>query len=136
MIKDKKDGGQKTPMTDYIATRWYRAPEILLGGTSYSYPIDVWGFGCVLAELYLGKPLFPGTSTLNQLSRIMSVTGMPSKEELLLLGSPLEYDMFKNLYVAEYKIDIAILVGDQNASLVDLLEKCLKFNPFSRPNFE
>ena len=59
----------------------------------------------------------------------MSVTGLPSQDELLMLGSPLAYDMFKNLYVAEYKIDIGFLVGDQNASLVDLLEKCLKFNP-------
>ena len=123
-------------MTDYIATRWYRAPEILLGGTSYSLPVDVWGFGCVLAEIYIGKPLFPGSSTLNQLSRIMSVTGLPSQDELLLLGSPLAYEMFKNLYVAEYKIDIGFLVGAQNASLVDLLEKCLKFDPFKRPTFE
>ena len=40
-------------MTDYVATRWYRAPEVLLGSSSYSYPVDIWAFGCVLAELFM-----------------------------------------------------------------------------------
>jgi mitogen-activated protein kinase 15 len=52
-------------MTDYIATRWYRPPEVLLGNTNYSSPVDIWGFGCTLVELFMGKPLFPGSSTLN-----------------------------------------------------------------------
>jgi len=54
-------------LTDYVATRWYRAPEVLLGAAKYDFSIDMWGFGCVLAELYISKPLFPGTSTLNQI---------------------------------------------------------------------
>ena len=54
-------------LTDYVATRWYRAPELLLGSPAYEYGVDMWGFGCILAELYLSKPLFPGSSTLNQL---------------------------------------------------------------------
>jgi mitogen-activated protein kinase 15 len=54
-------------LTDYVATRWYRAPEILLGTSKYDTSIDMWGLGCVIAELYISKPLFPGSSTLNQL---------------------------------------------------------------------
>jgi mitogen-activated protein kinase 15 len=52
-------------LTDYVATRWYRAPEILLGSTRYTKGVDMWSLGCILAELLVGKPVFPGTSTLN-----------------------------------------------------------------------
>ena len=52
-------------LTDYIATRWYRAPEVLLGTAKYESAIDMWGLGCVIAEMYISKPLFPGSSTLN-----------------------------------------------------------------------
>lgn len=52
-------------LTDYVATRWYRAPEILLGSTKYSKAVDMWSVGCILGELIVGKPIFPGTSTLN-----------------------------------------------------------------------
>jgi mitogen-activated protein kinase 15 len=58
-------------LTDYVATRWYRAPEILLGSTRYTKGIDMWSIGCIFGELLGGKPMFPGTSTLNQLDRIM-----------------------------------------------------------------
>ena len=54
-----------TLLSDYVATRWYRAPEILLGSPRYDHSIDLWALGCIIAELYLGKPLFPGSSTLN-----------------------------------------------------------------------
>ena len=52
-------------MTEYVATRWYRAPEILLGSSCYTKEVDMWSLGCILGEILLGKPLFPGTSTLN-----------------------------------------------------------------------
>ena len=55
----------KPPFTDYVSTRWYRAPEILLGSNRYTKGADMWSMGCILAELLLGKPVFPGTSTLN-----------------------------------------------------------------------
>jgi serine/threonine protein kinase len=47
-------------MTDYVATRWYRPPEVLLGSPIYGKPVDIWGLGCILVELYIQKPLFPG----------------------------------------------------------------------------
>lgn len=52
-------------MTEYVATRWYRAPEIVLGSNKYSKAVDMWSVGCILAELINGKALFPGKSSLN-----------------------------------------------------------------------
>jgi len=64
LLGKEEDSSQAT-LTEYVATRWYRAPEILLGSTKYSKAVDMWSVGCILAELVIGKPLFPGTSTLN-----------------------------------------------------------------------
>lgn len=52
-------------LTDYVATRWFRAPEILLGSKSYSFGVDLWSVGCLMGEMILGRALFSGTSTLN-----------------------------------------------------------------------
>lgn len=54
-------------MTDYIATRWYRAPELLFGCKDYNKEIDIWALGCVIGEIVRGKPMFPGSSTINQI---------------------------------------------------------------------
>ncbi|WKX90215.1 hypothetical protein Q1695_009230 [Nippostrongylus brasiliensis] len=71
----------KPPYTDYVSTRWYRAPEILLRSTSYNSPIDIWALGCIMAELYMLRPLFPGTSELDQLFKIVTIMGTPNKED-------------------------------------------------------
>ncbi len=93
-------------MTDYVATRWYRPPEVLLGSPIYGKPVDVWGFGCILVEIYIQKPLFPGGSTLNQLSRIIELTGLPTEFELAKLESPLTLGMFKSMYVKDNNRDL------------------------------
>lgn len=65
--------------TDYVTTRWYRAPEILAGWTTYGSAIDMWSVGCILAELFLRKPLFPGSDTMKQLEVISSYLGKPEE---------------------------------------------------------
>lgn len=62
-----------TALTEYVVTRWYRAPEVLLSGGKYTASIDVWSVGCILAELLLRKPLFPGDNYLHQLQIIVQV---------------------------------------------------------------
>ena len=62
-------------LTEYVATRWYRAPEILLSCRNYTKGVDMWSLGCILGEMLSGSPLFPGKSTLDQLERI--VAGLP-----------------------------------------------------------
>ncbi len=69
----------RPPYTDYVSTRWYRAPEILLRSTSYSSPIDIWAVGCIAAECYTLRPLFPGSSEIDQLFKICGVLGTPTK---------------------------------------------------------
>lgn len=61
--------------TDYVATRWYRSPELLVGDTQYGPPVDVWAIGCVFAELLSGVPLWPGKSDVDQLYLIRKTLG-------------------------------------------------------------
>lgn len=74
-------GGEDT-MSDYVATRWYRAPEILLGSTSYGRGVDVWSAGTILAEMVLQRVLFQGKSSIDQVQQIMNLLGRPSGEDL------------------------------------------------------
>ena len=74
-------------LTDYVATRWYRAPEILLGSTSYSRAVDMWALGCIIAEMFIGKPLLSGTSTVNHIEKIIELTGMPSADAIARMKS-------------------------------------------------
>ena len=61
--------------TDYVATRWYRAPELLVGDTQYGPPVDVWAIGCVFSELLSGQALWPGRSDVDQLYLIKKTLG-------------------------------------------------------------
>ena len=69
-------------MTEYVATRWYRAPEVLMGSCTYSKAVDMWSIGCIMAELYTGKSLFPGRSTINQIEKIIEVMGKPTSQDI------------------------------------------------------
>lgn len=67
----------KPPYTEYVSTRWYRAPELLFKFSSYSAAVDVFAAGCIVAEMYLNRPLFQGNSEMDQISKIVSVLGSP-----------------------------------------------------------
>lgn len=69
----------RPPFTDYVSTRWYRAPEVLLHSTNYNSQIDLWAVGCITAELYTFMPLFPGNSEIDQIFKICSILGTPDK---------------------------------------------------------
>merc|ERR1719151_102473 len=72
----------KQPFTEYISTRWYRAPECLLTDGYYNYKMDIWGFGCVWFEILALFPLFPGNNELDQVNKIHNIMGTPSPEIL------------------------------------------------------
>lgn len=73
-------------LTEYVATLWYRAPEILLACRRYTKGVDMWSLGCILAEMLCGRPLFPGNSTLDQIDRILAALPRPSKEGQLYIS--------------------------------------------------
>jgi len=123
-------------LTEYVATRWYRAPEILLGSTCYTKGVDVWSVGCILAELLSGGPLFPGSSTMNQLDRILQVTGRPSDEDIDAISSPFAVTMLESLPPANNPLKFSDLFPHSPKDALDLLNKCLQFNPQKRISVE
>jgi len=125
------DDGPSPILTDYVATRWYRAPEILLGSTKYTFGVDMWSSGCILGELLGGKPTFPGTSTMNQLDRIMEVTGRPSVQDVDAIQSPFAATMLESLPPTKPK-PIQELFPNACDQAADLLQKLLQFNPNKR----
>lgn len=76
----KSFGSPNRIYTHQVVTRWYRAPELLFGARKYGVGIDLWAVGCILSELLLRKPLLPGETDLDQLSKIFLVTGTPDEQ--------------------------------------------------------
>lgn len=118
-------------LTDYVATRWYRAPEILLGSTKYTKGVDMWSVGCILGELLCGKPMFPGTSTMNQLQRIITVTGEPKPEDIDAIQSAFAASMLESIPETEQKT-LNELFPQAKPEALDLMKKLLQFNPAKR----
>ena len=82
-------GKSRGDLTDYVATRWYRAPELLLGDTGYGKAVDLWAIGCIMGELIDAQPLFPGESEIDQLYVIQKVMGPLTPEQMeLFLRNP------------------------------------------------
>ncbi|XP_010628916.1 mitogen-activated protein kinase 15 isoform X2 [Fukomys damarensis] len=86
-LNNLPEGPEGQALTEYVATRWYRAPEVLLSSRWYTLGVDMWSLGCILGEMLRGQPLFPGSSTLHQLQLILETIPPPSAEDLLALGS-------------------------------------------------
>ncbi|XP_072959357.1 probable serine/threonine-protein kinase At1g54610 [Typha angustifolia] len=74
------DPDQRHPLTSRVVTLWYRPPELLLGATNYGVAVDLWSTGCILAELYAGKPIMPGRTEVEQLHKIFKLCGSPSED--------------------------------------------------------
>ncbi|CDW75261.1 extracellular response kinase [Stylonychia lemnae] len=132
---DVKDPDTIPLLTDYVATRWYRAPEILLGSNRYTKGVDMWSLGCILAELLLGKPVFPGTSTLNQLDRVMEVIGRPTQEDIESVDCPLAMTMLEQLPPKKAK-RLRDIFPSASDDALDLLRNLLQFNPSKRLSAE
>ncbi|CAL9086605.1 unnamed protein product [Musa textilis] len=81
------------PNISYICSRYYRAPELIFGATEYTTAIDMWSVGCVLAELLIGQPIFPGESGVDQLVEIIKILGTPTREEIKCMNP--NYTEFK-----------------------------------------
>ncbi|XP_045485894.1 cyclin-dependent kinase-like 4 isoform X2 [Pieris rapae] len=120
--------------TDYVATRWYRAPELLVGDTMYSMPVDVWAIGCVFAELLSSEALWPGKSDLDQLylirktlgdllPRHMTIFSQNSFFQGLALPEPTTVETLEKKIPSRYA---------NNELIVDFLKRCLDKDPMMR----
>ena len=143
LIDIQSESETKPPvLTDYVATRWYRAPEILAGSSTYSEPVDLWSLGCIFGEMLGGKPVFSGASTLNQFEKIIEVLGMPSEEEVDALQSPFINTMLESMKFADPQPQRKTVEqqreawakiypsADENA--IDLLVQLMQFAPTRR----
>ncbi|NP_001018581.2 mitogen-activated protein kinase 15 [Danio rerio] len=131
----QEDAGNPA-LTEYVATRWYRAPEILLGSSRYTKGVDMWSIGCILAEMLLGKPLFPGTSTINQIEKIMNVIPHPSTEDVLAIRSEYGASVIQRMLLRPQVPLDEILPASVPPDALDLLQRLLLFNPDKRLSAE
>ncbi|KAL0208063.1 hypothetical protein P9112_010650 [Eukaryota sp. TZLM1-RC] len=123
--------GRVPILTDYVATRWYRSPEILLGSSNYSEGADMWAVGCILAEILLGEPVFPGKSTMNQLSMIAGLIGPPSEEDIASMKSQYAASMLRTLTTVR-KVPMEVRFPNAPVEAIDLMKKLIVFNPTKR----
>ena len=97
-LKENTEEEMQECLTDYIATRWYRAPEIILGSNDYSYQADIWSIGCIYAEMVIGCPLFDGKSTFNQIELIMNGLEIDyEKQDMSFVSSEISKVLLQNL---------------------------------------
>lgn len=120
----------KQPFTEYISTRWYRAPECLLTDGYYNYKMDLWGVGCVFFEIMSLYPLFPGNNELDQIHKIHNTLGTPSPELLNKLkkhGTHMDFD-----FPTKQGTGITKLLPHASPEALDLMSKLLTYNPDDR----
>ncbi|XP_059171934.1 mitogen-activated protein kinase 1-like isoform X1 [Physella acuta] len=122
-------------LTEYVATRWYRAPEIMLNSKGYTKSIDVWSVGCILAEMLANRPLFPGKHYLDQLNHILGVLGSPSQDDLQCIINDKARGYIQSLPYKP-KVPWQKLFPNADVKALDLLEKMLTFNPNKRITVE
>lgn len=119
------------PYTDYVSTRWYRAPEVLLQSPSYSAAIDVWAIGAIMAELFTLRPLFPGASEVDEIYRICAVIGSPNQQtwsDGLKLAGSLNFQ-FPQLAPT----NLAHLIPSASPEAIDLIQAMCVWDPSKRP---
>ncbi|KAL1155038.1 hypothetical protein V6Z11_A09G284500 [Gossypium hirsutum] len=120
---------QKQPLTNRVVTLWYRPPELLLGTTYYGVGVDLWSAGCILAELFYGKPIVPARTEVEQLHKIFKLCGSPS-EEYWKKSKLLNATLFKLQH--PYKRCIAETFKDFASSALPLIETLLSIDPEER----
>lgn len=118
------------PNVSYICSRYYRAPELIFGATNYTNQIDIWSSGCVMAELLLGQPMFPGESGIDQLVEIIKILGTPSKQEICSMNPNYMEHKFPQIK----PIPLSRVFKKEDDQTVEFLADVLKYDPLERFN--
>jgi len=129
-LKNNNDADYE--LTEYVVTRWYRAPDIMVSSNPYDAKIDVWSLGCILAELHGRQPIFPGEDTLKQIELIFNILGTPTEDDMK--------DFVTNERAKAYilslrkrpKVPFSAHYPGANPLALDLIDKMLQFNPTKR----
>uniref|UniRef100_UPI00406DA4FD Putative cell-cycle-associated protein kinase GSK n=1 Tax=Toxoplasma gondii RH TaxID=383379 RepID=UPI00406DA4FD len=122
----------------YICSRFYRAPELMLGASEYTTAIDVWSIGCVLGELLLGRPLFAGETSVDQLVKIIQILGTPSRRQMSTMNPNYTEFRFPDVKPREWKSIFASHIASTETNdpswdqALDLLTKFLRYEPGER----
>ncbi|KAH3671023.1 hypothetical protein OGAPHI_000734 [Ogataea philodendri] len=109
-----------------VVTLWYRAPDVLLGSRSYSTSIDMWSAGCIMAEMYTGKPLFPGSSNEDQLFKIFRIMGTPNERSWPGVTNYPNYRSNFNSFIPQ---DLHALIPNMDSLALNLLQGLLQMRP-------
>lgn len=112
-----------------VVTLWYRAPDVLLGSRTYNTSIDIWSAGCIMAEMYTGRPLFPGTTNEDQLQKIFRLMGTPSERSWPGISQFPEYKPNFHVYATQ---DLRLILHQIDQYGLDLLGKMLQLRPEMR----
>nr|XP_043628317.1 cyclin-dependent kinase F-1 [Erigeron canadensis] len=129
---ETNDGGTEAGLlTSCVGTRWFRAPELLFGSTNYGAEIDLWSLGCIIAELFTLKPLFPGNSDIDQLSRIYTVLGNLNEEVWPGCTQLPDYQIISFSKV-ENPSGLASCLPNRSQDEISLVKKLICFDPTGR----
>lgn len=130
--EEGNDEPEPPQMSGQVATRWYRAPELLYGARAYTSAIDLWSAGAIFGELLAGGPLFPGEHDIDQLSRVLSIRGTPTTDQWPELGSLPDYG--KICFDDKDPVPLSSLLPGVDPMAIDLLDQLLSMNPAHRPS--
>lgn len=121
-------------MTEYIATRWYRAPEIVMGSNEYGFQVDMWSVGCILAEMVFKRPLFEGKSTLNQIELIFENVKLDGAEKYSFWND-LSANLFNSIgknFASKNRNLYETLSQQLGPAGSDFVRRCLEIEPLKR----
>ena len=118
------------PNVAYICSRYYRAPELIFGATDYSPQIDIWSAGCVIAEMFLFQPLFPGESAVDQLVEIIKILGTPTREQIYEMNPNYNEGRFPDIRQTPWS---RVFKNKASAEAIEFLASLLVYSPSRRP---
>eukprot|EP00268_Persea_americana_P002126 TRINITY_DN10628_c0_g1_i12.p1 TRINITY_DN10628_c0_g1~~TRINITY_DN10628_c0_g1_i12.p1 ORF type:complete len:387 (-),score=69.14 TRINITY_DN10628_c0_g1_i12:375-1535(-) len=119
------------PYTEYVSTRWYRAPEVLLQSSIYGSAVDMWAMGAIMAEMFTLRPLFPGSSEADEICKICSVIGRPTQSswaEGLQLARAIKYE-----FPQVSRLHLSVLIPSASKDAISLISSLCSWDPCKRP---
>ncbi|OMJ95229.1 hypothetical protein SteCoe_1441 [Stentor coeruleus] len=117
------------PNVAYICSRYYRAPELIFGATDYTTLIDIWSAGCVIAEMFIFQPLFPGESAVDQLVEIIKILGTPTREQIFEMNPNYHEGRFPDIRQTPWN---RVFKNKAPPEAIDLLASMLVYSPTKR----